>query len=577
MTYTNIFKSKLNIVLILTALVAFGFGLVAEVNAITCPACPEFNCDAGDLELLVVKNRTQSTSWQDPVSAGCGDRIAFQVYYRNCIEGSVANNTKIRIDYPDYDTTNIVTTGYLWAYDADYISDTGTVNVSTAQKLTFDSTAKWYPNQTTSNPTILSITQHYRSVEVNLGNIQGGWSYQGYVTFEATLSGCSTAMPTVDIKANGYDGTVTIPYNNSATLSWTSSNASSCSASNAWTGTKSTSGTETTGTLTYSRTYTITCTGSGGSTSDSVTVNTGSYSYPTVDIKANGYDGTVTIPYNNSATLSWTSSNASSCSASNAWTGTKSTSGTETTGSISYSRTYTITCTGSGGSTSDSVTVNTEGQTYTDFSVEKTLRNLSKGTAYSDLIYADPGEVLTVGIVVRAGNSTLYNVNVKDTLPSGLIFRGELKVDNISTSGDILNGLNIGTLSAGQQKTITFRADVASAASFTFGQTQLTNTALATSASYSKSDTAKVVVSRGAVAGAATEVSTGLTNNLFLDSFLLPLLATLLLIWLFRSRIVRFEEWLDRRKNYYDVYKSKKNLQFKIAKIKAKEFFNQKI
>ncbi|MBM3257860.1 MAG: DUF11 domain-containing protein [Candidatus Nealsonbacteria bacterium] len=486
MTYTNIFKSKLNIVLILTALVAFGFGLVSEVNAIACPACPKFNCGSGDLELLVVKNRTQSTGWQDPVSANCGDRIAFQVYYRNCIEGSVANNTKIRIDYPDYDSTNIVSTAYLWAYDADYVTDTGTVNVSTPQRLTFDSTAKWYPNQTTSNPTILTVTQYYRSVEVSLGNIQGGWPSQGYVTFEATLSGCT--------------------------------------------------------------------------------------SVPTVDIKANGYDGTVTIPYNSSANLTWTSSNASSCSASNAWSGTKSLSGSETTGNITYSRTYTITCTGSGGSVSDSVIVNPEGQTYTDFTVEKTIRNLSKGTGYSDLIYAEPGEVLTVGIVVRAGNSTLYNVTVKDTLPSGFIFRGELKIDSVSTSGDILNGLNIGTLSAGQQKIITFRADVASAESFTFGQTQLTNTALATSASYSKSDTAKVIVSRGAVAGATT-ISTGLTNNLFLDSFLLPLLATLLLIWILKSKIVRFEEWLDRRKGQYNVFKSKKNLQFKIAKIKAKEFF----
>ena len=577
MTYTNIFKSKLNIILILTALVAFGFGLVSEAKAVTCPACPEFNCDSGDLELLVVKNRTQSTSWQDPVSAGCGDRIAFQVYYRNCIEGTVAHNTRIRIDYPDYDTTNIVSTAYLWSNDADYISDNGTVNVSTAQRLDFDSTAKWYPNQTTSNPTTLSITQYYRSVEVNIGDIQGGWSYQGYVTFEATLSGCSTVVPTVDIKANGYDGTVIVPYNSSANLTWTSSNASSCYASGDWSGTKSTSGSQSTGSLTYSKTYTITCTGSGGSVSDSVTVNTDSYSYPTVDIKANGYDGTVTIPYNNSATLNWTSSNANSCYASNSWSGSKYTSGSESTGALTYSRTYTITCTGSGGSVSDSVTVSVEGQTYADFAVQKTIRNLSKGTVYSELTYAEPGEVLTVGIVVNAGNSTLYNVNVKDTLPSGLIYQGELKVDNVSNSGDILNGLNIGTLSAGQQKTITFRADVASAESFSFGQSQLTNTALVTSSSNSRSDTAKVIVSRGAVAGAATEVSTGLTNNIFLDSFLLPLMATLLLIWLFKSRIVRFEEWLDRRKNQYGVYKSKKVLQFKIAKIKAREFFRQRI
>jgi len=295
----------------------------------------------------------------------------------------------------------------------------------------------------------------------------------------------------------------------------------------------------------------------------------------TVNIRANGYDSSVTIPYNNSADLSWTSYNTNYCYASGDWSGTKSLSGSQTTGSLTSSKTYTITCTGPSGSISDSVTVNVSTQTYADFSVYETIRNLSDGTAFSDSIYADPNEVLNFRIVVKAGSDSLYNLVVRDTLPSGLVYIGDLRVDNILTSGNILTGLNIGSLSAYQEKTITFRADVAGSESFIFGQTQLTNTVSVTSGSISRSDIASISVTKTAVAGAATAVSTGLTNNIFLDSFFLPLIISLLIIWFFKSRIIKFEEWLDLRKKEYQIYKSKKILQLKIVKIKTRELFQR--
>lgn len=76
---------------------------------------------------------------------------------------------------------------------------------------------------------------------------------------------------TADIKANGSDGPISIPYNSVATLTWISTNATSCSVSpGGWTGT---SGSQSTGNLTVDRTYTLNCTGPGGSANDSVTVN----------------------------------------------------------------------------------------------------------------------------------------------------------------------------------------------------------------------------------------------------------------------------------------------------------------
>jgi hypothetical protein len=63
-----------------------------------------------------------------------------------------------------------------------------------------------------------------------------------------------------------------------------------------------------------------------------------------------------------SATLSWTSNGVTSCTASGDWSGTKGTSGSEGTGALSGSltaatKTYTISCTGSGGNPSSTVTV----------------------------------------------------------------------------------------------------------------------------------------------------------------------------------------------------------------------------
>lgn len=298
-----------------------------------------------------------------------------------------------------------------------------------------------------------------------------------------------------------------------------------------------------------------------------------------VDIKANGSNGPVTIPYNTSATLKWTSSNADSCYASGSWSGTKATSGSQSTGKLTSNKTYTITCEGPGGSDSDTVKVYVEEEEITEgqISLRKTVKNITKGTNYADSVYANPGDVLNFGIVIKAKNNPLYDVTVKDTLPAGIIYKGDLRIDNVLTSGNILTGLSLGDLEVNEEKTITFQAEVAGTESFAFGQTELTNTVLVSSEKNSRSDTAKVIVNKAAVAGTATGVSTGLTNNIFLDSFFLPLVLTLLIIWIFRSRIIKFEEWLDSRKEEYQRYKTEKLLKLKIAQIKAKEFLQRKI
>lgn len=85
-------------------------------------------------------------------------------------------------------------------------------------------------------------------------------------------------QPVADIKANGSDGVISVSYNSSLTVSWTSIYADWCAVEGVgWTGI---SGSQTTGNLTYDRTYNLGCSGPGGWTYDSVTILVGKQSDP---------------------------------------------------------------------------------------------------------------------------------------------------------------------------------------------------------------------------------------------------------------------------------------------------------
>jgi RHS repeat-associated protein len=157
--------------------------------------------------------------------------------------------------------------------------------------------------------------------------------------------------PTVSLSADPD----TIVLGESSTLSWSSTHADTCViepgvGSVDVNGAIAVSPTETT-------TYTITATGLGGTATDTVTVTV--LYPPTVNISADPE----TIEVGQSATLSWTSTNADSASidqgiGSVPVDGSMPVSPTETT-------TYTITATGPGGTATDSVTVTVTSTTPT--------------------------------------------------------------------------------------------------------------------------------------------------------------------------------------------------------------------
>lgn len=78
----------------------------------------------------------------------------------------------------------------------------------------------------------------------------------------------SPPLPIVTLSA----ASTSITSGQSTTLQWTATDATTCTASNGWSGTKTTTGSQSTDALTANTTYDLSCTGPGGTASASVTV-----------------------------------------------------------------------------------------------------------------------------------------------------------------------------------------------------------------------------------------------------------------------------------------------------------------
>jgi hypothetical protein len=149
-----------------------------------------------------------------------------------------------------------------------------------------------------------------------------------------------TPVPTISLTAS----LTTIDAGQSATLAWTSTNAASCSATGAWSGSLPASGSQSTGALNDNASYTLTCSGPGG-TSEPATLAIVVNALPTVLLTANPS----AIPAGSDSTLTWSSAHATSCTGSGSWSGTLAASGTQSTGALSSAATYSLSCTGPGG------------------------------------------------------------------------------------------------------------------------------------------------------------------------------------------------------------------------------------
>lgn len=162
------------------------------------------------------------------------------------------------------------------------------------------------------------------------------------------LSGCGggsasqAAAPTVSLAA----ASTTVGSGGSTTLTWTSTNATACTASGGWSGTLAANGSQSTGPLAASTSFTLTCSGDGGTSRPATVTITVSAPAPTVQLTA---DPTA-VAAGSAAMLSWSSTNATACTASGGWSGTLAASGSRSTGALTSATTYSLVCTGPGGS-----------------------------------------------------------------------------------------------------------------------------------------------------------------------------------------------------------------------------------
>ncbi len=167
---------------------------------------------------------------------------------------------------------------------------------------------------------------------------------------QVDVSVVSSLPPTVSLAANPANVIV----GGSTVLTWTSTNATSCTATGDWSGNRNLNDTETLGPINTNRSYMLTCTGNGGTASDSVTVTASAPSAPIVNLSANPLN----VAYDGSTILSWSTSNVDTCTASGSWTGSQNISGTRTESNLTSNQSYVLTCSGAGGTASDSITVN---------------------------------------------------------------------------------------------------------------------------------------------------------------------------------------------------------------------------
>lgn len=179
-----------------------------------------------------------------------------------------------------------------------------------------------------------------------------------------------------------------LPYGYTTDLFWTSPRATSCVATggtNGWAGSKyHGGGSFYTEALYQTVTFTLTCSNSYGSATDSVTIFVagGPVTFPTVNFTADNTN----VAYNSATTLRWNTTNATSCNASggaSGWSGSKAIpSGTFNTGPLTYTTTYTLSCSNQSGSETKSITLNVGNQQTSNPTVTtQTATNVSSNSA----------------------------------------------------------------------------------------------------------------------------------------------------------------------------------------------------
>ena len=179
--------------------------------------------------------------------------------------------------------------------------------------------------------------------------------------------------------------------------------------------------------------------------------------------------------------------------------------------------------------------------------VGKKAINLTTGNLnWQTSVNAKPGDVLSFAITLQAPSQDVHNIFVQDTLPANLLYKDNLTINaSLNYAGNPTSGINVGTLSAGQVMVISYQAQVAPSPNFAYGLSSLTSTVNITSQEGGTQTATNIIVVNNTEVQGATNIPTGLTNNLLEDSAFLPLLIILISIWLyFSGSAYKFADWM---------------------------------
>ncbi len=251
-------------------------------------------------------------------------------------------------------------------------------------------------------------------------------------TTAATAAVTIAVTPTATLKANP----MTVQIGSAAALTWSSANATACTASGGWSGAEPTNGSASTGPLSATTSFTLTCDGASGTSPaiSTVTVTAVAAPPPTIALTASP----AAVVSGAAAALTWSSTNASACTASGGWSGAETTSGSATTGALSAATTFTLTCTGGGGSHTASVTVSITNPNSFSVTPRNAALTLSQSQQFSAAVpgggpatwtvdgiaggSASVGTVSAGGLYVppaAAGTHTVLATSVADSTKSG--------------------------------------------------------------------------------------------------------------------------------------------------------------
>ncbi|MDP2932957.1 MAG: hypothetical protein Q8N81_02390, partial [bacterium] len=141
-----------------------------------------------------------------------------------------------------------------------------------------------------------------------------------------------------------------------------------------------------------------------------------------------------------------------------------------------------------------------------DLTIDKQVKNVTVGTAYSDSVTAQPSQIVEYKIEIRnTGNATIDALLSKDILPQKMSFiSGSMTVNGSASSNEAcfisFSGCSFGPLLASESKIIIFRGQLAGTNEFPVGNTALINTAYAWSSNIAeKTDIATVNVNKNLV------------------------------------------------------------------------------